>query len=83
MIFVYVVGNASPVKKPKIAVENAQNNVFVMNVFFEKNIENVWQRSIVFDVRKSAFKSSVLGVKKYHPSVIQKVSFLSYKIYIY
>ena len=78
-----MVGNATLAKKPKIAAKNAQNNAFVIHLFFEKNILSVWQRSIVFDVRKSAFKSLVLSVKKCHPSVIQKVSFLSFEIYIY
>ncbi len=83
VVFVYLVGNANNVKKPKIAVENAQNNAFRMNIFFEKNVVSVWQRSIMLDVRKSAFKSPVSNVKKCHLSVIQKVSLLSHKIYIY
>ena len=78
-----MVGNATPVKKPKIATENAQNNRFVMYVFFKKSVVSVWQKNIVLDVRKSAFKNPVLSVIKCHPSVIQKVSFLSCKIYIY
>ncbi len=74
MIFVYVVGNATPVKKPKIEAENAQNNTFVMHLFIEKNIVSVWQRSIVLDVRKSVFRSLVLSVKKCQRSITQKVS---------
>ncbi len=54
-----------------------------MHISFEKNVVSEWQRRIVLDVRKSAFKSPVLSVKKCHPSVIQKVSILSRKIYIY
>ena len=65
-----MVGNATTLKKPKIAAENAQNNAFVMHVFFEKKVVSVWQKSNLLDVRKSAFKSPVLSVKKYHPSVI-------------
>ncbi len=83
MVFVYVVRNVTPVKKPKIATENAQNNAFVKQVLFEKNVVSVWQRSIVVDVKKSAFKSLVLSVKKCHPSVIQQVSLLSRKSHIY
>ena len=79
----YVVRNATSVKKPKSAAKNAQNNAFVMNIFFEKNVVSIWQRSIVLDVGKSVFKSSILSVKKCHPSVIQRVSLLSSKIYIY
>ncbi len=78
-----MVRNTTPVKKPKIAAENAQNNAFVMNVFFEKKVVSMWQKNIVVDVRESAFKSPVLSVKKCHPSVIQKVSLLFLKIYIY
>ncbi len=79
----YVVGNATPVKKSEIAAENAQNNAFIMHFFFEKNVVTLWQKSIVLDVKKSAFKSPVLSVKKCHLRVIQKLSLLSRKIYIY
>ncbi len=68
-----MVRNTTPVKKSNIVAENAQNSVFAMYIFFEKEAVNVWQRSIVPDVRKSAFKSLVLSVKKYHSSTIQKV----------
>ncbi len=78
-----LVGNATPVKKPKIAAENVQNNAFVMYVFFEKNVVSIWQKCILLDVKKSAFKSPVLSVKKFHTTVIQKVSLLSGKICIY
>ena len=83
MVFVYLVGNATLVKKPKIVAENAQNNLFVMYIFFKKNVVSVWQKSITLSVRKSAFKSPVISVKKCNPSGIQKVSLLSCKIYIY
>ena len=38
----FLVRNATPVKKPKIAAENAQNNAFEMNIFFEKKVVNMW-----------------------------------------
>ncbi len=79
----YVVRNATPVKKPKIAAGNVQNNAFVIYVFFEKSFVSVLQSSIVLDIRKSAFKIPVLSVKKCLRSVIQKVILLSRKIYIY
>ena len=64
MVFAYIVGNATPVKKLKIAAKNAQNNAFVTHVFFKKNVVSVWQKSIGLDVRKLAFKRPVLSVKK-------------------
>ena len=54
-----------------------------MYIFFEKNVISLWHRSIMVDVKKSAFKSFVLSVKKCHLSIIQKVMLLSCKIYIY
>ena len=52
MVFVYRVENAILVRKPRTAAENAQNNAFVMHVFYEKNVVSVWQNSIVFDVKR-------------------------------
>ena len=52
MAFVFEVKNANPVKKSKTAAKNAQNNAFVMLVFFEKNVANVLQKGIAINGRK-------------------------------
>lgn len=70
MVFVYIVKNATLVKKPKTAVENTQNNAFVIFVFFEGNIMSMWQRTTLLDIKKSVYKSFILSIKKYLQSLI-------------
>lgn len=70
MVFVYIVKNATLVKKPKTAVENTQNNAFVIFVFFKGNIMSMWQRTTLLDIKKSVYKSFILSIKKYLQSLI-------------
>ena len=48
----FQVKNASPAKKSKIIVKNAQNDEFVILVFFEKNIANVLLKNTTIDLKK-------------------------------
>lgn len=48
----YKVKNTNLTKNSKIKVENAQNNVFMILIFFEKNFANILPKSIIIDVKK-------------------------------
>ena len=41
MVFVYRVKNAILIINPKIAAENIQNNIFVINIFYKKKIISI------------------------------------------
>lgn len=51
-MFVYGIENAIPVKKRKFALENIQNNVFVIRTLYGKNVVSVCQNSTMLDLKK-------------------------------
>lgn len=59
-IFIFKVKNTSFTKKWKIIVENAQNNVFVIFIFFKKNVANILLKDIAIDRKKYTFKNLIL-----------------------
>ena len=56
------------------AVEIIPNNTFVMLVIFENDAVSVQPNSIVHVAKILVFKNHISSVKKYHPSVYQKVN---------
>ena len=67
--------------KLKNAVETVPNNAFVILVIFENDAVSIQPNSIVHVVKTLVFKNHVLSVKKYHPSVHQKVNNLKLTLF--
>lgn len=45
-------------------MENAKNNIFIIFIFFKKNIASILQKNIIIDIKK-IFKNLVLNIIKY------------------
>ena len=63
-------------------VENAENNVFVIDVIIEKVDISVLQKHMVYDIKKLHNKRVVWSMKKCFLNIFLKVSFFYYYIFI-